>query len=233
MPDKSRVPPTLNAFDVYINTTDNYLQAIDPLTSQPNWQRLELKSAEAAWWHGERVLWRDTLNPKRADKTKKTVVLTSEITNFRANFKKMSARILDKIAAADAAGSVEEGTFNLILKKNRKKPGYHQMPIADPVGVSLKHMGGGRLHISCRAGHHLKRAALAAISNSVQLAFSFDAPGDPDHNAQQLIFTRASFSHDFGGANVGRYVYIYARWYHTKHPQLAGPWSNWIRTMIA
>jgi hypothetical protein len=47
MADRSRIPKIITKLDAYINKTDNFLQAIDPDTSLPNWQRLELKSSEA------------------------------------------------------------------------------------------------------------------------------------------------------------------------------------------
>jgi hypothetical protein len=233
MPDKSRVPPTFHAFNVYITKTDNFLQAIDADSALPNWQRLELKAAEAAWWHSERILWRDTLHKKHSDKTTKTIVTTADVKNFRANFKKKSARILDKIAAADAAGTTDEATFNLILKKHRKKPGYHTTSISDSIAMIVEVKGGGRLKFICRTDHDSNRASLAKMANCVELAYSIGEKGDPDHIAHRIISTHASFIHDFGGANIGKWLYIYVRWYNTKHPALASPWSEMTRVMIA
>ena len=46
------------------------------------------------------------------------------------------------------------------------------------------------------------------------------------------ISTRASFNLDAGSASSGKYLYIYLRWYNTKHPALAGPWSSMNTTLI-
>ena len=46
------------------------------------------------------------------------------------------------------------------------------------------------------------------------------------------ISTRASFNLDAGSASSGKYLYIYLRWYNTKHPALVGPWSSMHTTLI-
>jgi hypothetical protein len=233
MPDRSRIPTTLVDFDVYINTTDNFLQAIDPTSSQPNWQRLELKAAEANWWNTQRLFWRDTLYKKRGDKRLRTLIVNADVKDFRAAFKKQSARILDKIAVADAADNRDEAVFKLVLKKHRKKPGRHQTPIEESVAIVVRREGGGRLHFICRASDHAKRAAIPKTANSVEIGYSIGEAIDCDHTPHRIISTHASFSHDFAGAHIGKYIYVYARWYNTKHPRLAGPWSELMKVMIA
>jgi hypothetical protein len=233
MADRSRVPTPSQDFNAYINRTDKFLQAIDTDTALPNWQRLDLKAAEAGWWNSQRVFWSDTLYPKHTNKTTKTIVTTADIKDFKAQFKKMSARMLDTIAAADATGNKEALIFNLVAKGSRKKPVYHTTSISDGIALLVQVKGGGRLHFSCRTGHDINRASLAKMSNCVQVAYSIGEKVDADHMAHHIISTRASFIHEFGSANIGKWVYIHVRWYHTKHPQLAGVWSEMTRVMIA
>jgi hypothetical protein len=233
MPDKSRVPERLAAFDVYINNTDRYLQAIDPATALPHWQRLELKPDEAAWWHDQRVYWRDTLNKERIDKTKRTMVTTAKVENFRKVFKKGSAPILDKIAVADKANNLDEAEFNLKLKKNRKKPTYHQVRIGEDVMVGLNIIGGGRMQVICRTSHDSNRPSIPAVANSVEIAYCIGVkPNSVDDTTHRIISTRARFDIELGYNNTGKHVFAYARWYNTKHPLLAGTWSNMVIQMI-
>jgi hypothetical protein len=233
MGDRSRVPKIITEFDAYITKTDNFLQAIDPDTSLPNWQRLELKSSEASWWNSERVFWRDTLYPKHSNVLTRTTTVNKQVEHFRAAFKKKSARILDKIAVADAGNEHDEATFNLVLKKNRKKPGYHTVRINEGMALLITHRGSGWLEILCRVPGR-KRAGLPGMANSVQLAYSIGTMSvEPTRNTQLMVSTRARFILQTGAEHIGQYIYIYARWYHTKHPLLAGTWSEVHKVMIA
>lgn len=65
----TRIPQTIPAFDSYINVTDKYQLAVDPLTLQPNYDRLGLSSDESEAWTAKRTYWRDTLTRPAAMRT--------------------------------------------------------------------------------------------------------------------------------------------------------------------
>ena len=47
------------------------------------------------------------------------------------------------------------------------------------------------------------------------------------------IFTKSVFTFHMGVENVGKKMVAYLRWYNTKHPELAGPWSDVTLIVIA
>jgi len=74
-----------------------------------------------------------------------------------------------------------------------------------------------------------QRAGICAGADSVQYMYAVGTTPPASAEAEGLkaeISTRASFNLDAGSASSGKYLYIYLRWYNTKHPALAGPWSS-------
>jgi len=51
-------------------------------------------------------------------------------------------------------------------------------------------------------------------------------------NMKRDISTKASFVLALSSASSTQSLFIYFRWYNTKHPELAGPWSALMTTMI-
>jgi hypothetical protein len=79
------------------------------------------------------------------------------------------------------------------------------------------------------------RASILDAADSVQYRFvvGTTAPTSADDAIlDKELSTKASFVLPTGVQKVGMMLYIYFRWYNTKHPELAGPWSTLQSTII-
>lgn len=236
MGDKSRVPKQIPLFNNYINTTDTHLQQTDPVSGNPNWQQLGLDSTDATEWHSRRLAWKDTLFIKYSDPLQSTGIVKAQVQNFIADFKTFAKPLLNIMASNKNANTADEAVYN--FKTGRKKPTRHTTAIADAVMFEAIPLGGGELKFSCRTGHDNNRASKATGADSVQLSFMIvDAVSNvaalhaESTGMQKEIFTKAQFLKNCDAGNVGKRLVVFARWYNTKHPLLAGPWSA-VKVMV-
>ncbi len=236
MSDKSRISKQIPLFNNYINTTDIHLQQNDPVSGNPNWQRLGLSVTEANEWQSKRLFWKDTLYPKYSDPLQSTSAVKAQVQNFITDFRTFAMPLLNIIASNKNANTADEAIYN--FKTGRKKPTRHNTAIADAVVFDAKPLGGGEFKFSCRTGHDNNRASKATGADSVQLSFMIvDAVSNvaalhaESTGMQREIFTKAQFIKNCDADNVCKRLVVFARWYNTKHPLLAGPWSA-VKVMV-
>ena len=79
------------------------------------------------------------------------------------------------------------------------------------------------------------RAGIFRNADSVQ--FLYMVGKTPPASAAEAgllkeLSSKAIFTLQLGADNSGNNLYIYFRWYNTRHPQLAGPWSSLNWTLI-
>lgn len=233
MPDRSRVPVTINAFHNYITNTDRHLRATDPATSQFNWQRLGLQAADATQWQVRMVYWHDKLFRNYGDPQKRTTVLRQEMRKFMKDFRTFAMPLLAIAAASPAATTTDEAMLN--FKRHRKKPTYHTVQLKESCMVLIQHLGGGALRFTCRTSHDSNRASKAVGADSIQVVYAIsnthtlEFPGMTNSE----IHTRARFVWQGGVSNIGKFVAFSLRWYNTRHPQLAAPWSGVYCVVLA
>ena len=240
----TRVPQTIPEFNTYINNTDAYLQATDPVTGDLNWKRLGLTNTNASDWSDKRKYWHDTLYPKYSDPLQSTGAVKDAVHNFMSSFRAFSQPLLNIMAASPNATSNDEHVFN--FKIGRANPTHATTPIADTVLFDAKTLGGGQLHFTCRTAADSHRASIAAGADSVQLAYEVTDSGNNNPNPNpgtiptpedkgmvRETFTHAQFTFHAGAVNVGKRLVVFARWFNTKHPELAGPWSAITVVVIA
>lgn len=239
----TRISQAIGPFNTYINNTDTFLQQISSGTTH-NWERLGLSNDNADEWHSKRLYWRDTLYPKYTDPLQSTKAVKDEVRNFMEEFREFGQPQLNIMAASANATSDDELVFN--FKIGRAAPVHHTEPIAETVEFSIKTLGGGDLRFTCRTASDSSRASIPDGADSVQLAYAIagkdtpannsgegevPTPNDPDMRRE--LFTKAQFTFQTGASNVGKRIIVFARWYNTKHPALAGPWSNITLSVIA
>jgi hypothetical protein len=229
----SRVPETIPAFNIYMNTTDAYLQQIDAGSGLPNWQRLGLALANNTDWHNNLLFWRDTLYKKYLDPTLSTSSVKAEVRQFMKDFRKFASPLLVLMAASANATTADELEFR--FKRHRRKRTFHTTPISDLCSGNLVHLGGGEFKIICRSTDAEGRPRKADKADSIQIAYSIGntTPPNPEQGMTKEIFTKCVFVLDAGYAHIGKKIYVYFRWYNTKHPLLAGPWGNLVETVVA
>lgn len=234
----NRVPETIAVFNSYIVTTDNYLQALSTgSTTIHNWERLGLSSANASDWHTFKQGWTDTLYPKYQDPLQSTSAVKKQVRDFMTDFKEFAIPLLNIMAASPNATSDDEEVFN--FKIGRAAPSHDTTPIEETVVFDAKPLGGGELKFTCRTASDTHRASLAPGADSVQLAYLIIDTGteinvNPDEEKMiKETVTKSSFIKHAGAGNVGKTMVTFARWYNTKHPELAGPWSAMQKIIIA
>ncbi len=266
MADKSRISLSPKVFDPYIKSTDKHLQDIEPVSNLPYWQWLGLTSVNAGDWHNKRQFW-DTSNTGLfalySNPATCTSIVKQNVKKFIADFKTFANPLLDIISANPNAGTEEEKIFNLILKKNRKKPSKTHTPIAEQCNSTFKSSNGGDMKAASRSAHDAKRASVTAGADGVQYAYLIldfkpeaqaaavaaaqkanDAarttnpanpvliaipalpPQHPDDSTKQEFHSGATHLLHLGAVNSGKYLYVWSRWYNSKHPELAGGWSE-------
>ena len=100
--------------------------------------------------------------------------------------------------------------------------------ISEPVSVTLQSLGGGIISAKCYSNSSA-RAGIFDEADSVQYSYLIGTVPPTSPSAEGMIrdlSTKGSFNFSVGDNNGGKNLYIYFRWYNTKHPELAGPWSN-------
>jgi hypothetical protein len=145
-----------------------------------------------------------------------------------------SCHFLDRIAASANVTIVDMETFRIkkgVLQKNTRS--FSNTPISETSIVAVQPLGGGSMAIKCHSS--TSRASILDGADSVQFVFLV---GDtPPTSAEQAglskdLSTKATFTLPLGASTSAKYLYIYFRWYNTKHPELASPWSAMITTLI-
>lgn len=229
----TRVPESVAPFNDYLTSTDTFLQAISSGTTK-NWERLQLSQQNADDWHAMRQAW-DPLYVKKQDPAQLTKIVNAQVQTFIKDFKTFSTNILDKIAASDNATDTDAIIFRVVLSGNKKAPTHPTSPITEQCVLSIASLGGASYKFSFRTGTDTGNPSLADGADSIIIALQVGGtvPENADAIEEKVISTKASFVQNTGTQNIGQRLYIAQRWYHTKYPDLAGPWSNIQSIMIA
>jgi len=127
------------------------------------------------------------------------------------------------------------GAFNInggvTPKTTRTRP---VTAIKEPVSVTFIQLGGGIIAIKCY-GTSASRAGIFSDADSVQFMYKTGTVAPTSINEEGLktgISTKGSFNLELNPEHKGKNLYIYFRWYNTRHPNLSGPWSELQITMI-
>lgn len=229
----ARVPKNAAEFNDYLLSTDNFLQAISSGIIH-NWERLQLSQQNADDWHARRLLW-EPLYAKKQDPAQRTKIVNAEVTTFIKDFKIFSANILDKIAGSDNATEADAIMFNVVLSGQQKAPSHPTTPITEQCVISIEPLGGAEFKLSFRTSTDTGKPSLAEGADSVLFALQVGgtAPESADDIEEKVLSTKATLVQSVDTQNIGQRLYIAQRWYHTKYPDLAGPWSTIQNIMIS
>ena len=234
MPDRSRIPRLISTFNTYILNTSLYLAAGTPVN---NATRLGLSEAEANRWLALKEEW-EPLYKLYCDKNvSRTVLVKEQLLNIirkTVDFDRKN-HILDRIGSSVRVNVEDTGVFRIkggiSAKKNHTIP---QKPISELVTVIFIPIGGGMVRVKCYGATAL-RAGIFRNADSVQ--FLYRVGNTPPASADDTglskdLSSKAIFTIQLGPDNSGKKLYIYFRWYNTRHPELAGPWSSLNTTLI-
>ena len=234
MPTDARMPRTINEFDKYIRKTTPYLEAGEPKT---NAERLGILTTEVAQWKGFLTEWtplcekyNDVTNSRTRAVKNNLLLIIDKAVNFD-----QTVHFLDRIAASPYGTIDDFGIFNINggLKPKLTRS-VSTTAISEPVTVTFQVLGGGTVSIKCYSTTG-QRAAIYGDADCVQYLYQVGNTAPTEANEDSMkkdLCTKASFNLVLGSGNAGKNLYIYFRWFNTKHPELAGPWSSLQTTMI-
>ena len=234
MPDRSRIPRLISTFNTYILNTSRYLAEGTPVN---NATRLGLTEAEANRWAELAEEWKPLYSLYSNKALSRTIAIKEQLLEIIRKTVQLDRtnHILDRIGASAQATIEDAGEFRIkrgvAEKKNRTIP---IASIKEAVTVSFKPIGGGMMKVKCY-GISALRAGIIQHVDCVQFRYkvgktppdSADEPG-----LEKDLSSRATFILTLGPGSSANYLYIYFRWYNTRHPRLAGPWSGLNITMI-
>lgn len=226
------IPRTFDNFNTYIRNTNSYMDEGTPKNSE----RLEVPVEMVTKWDGICKKWvaaydkysdKYNLRTQAINDELRTIVDEAHIFNEDSNF-------LARIAISPKVTITDLETFGIRNsigpKAGRSTP---QMPFTTMVETTLKPIGGGSIMVKCYSKG--SRASILEAANCVQ--YRFVVGTTPPSSAEDAILdkdlsTKASFVLPAGAEKIGLHLYIYFRWFNTKHPELAGPWSDLESTLI-
>lgn len=231
----SRIPRTIDEFNTYIDITNTYLLAGTPT----NWSRLAWTQAEMTQWTTFNTQWKPAFLKYSDKKGSRTTAITEQLHLIIKNCVTLDKtnHLLDRIAAAapGAQTITDLQTFNIKAGSQAKAPSHTHTAIAEAVVVSLQAIGGGDVQIKCRTGHDSKHSSIVDGADSVQYLYQIGGTAPANAETAGLIkehSTKASFTIHLGAASAEKRLYIFFRWYNSKYPALAGPWSGANSTPI-
>lgn len=231
--NRSRIPVKIADFSGYLTSSDDYLKTVTSPGPPPvtNGTRLGLQASDVTAWTGYRTQW-DTIYAAYNNPNTRTATVTQQVNNLIATFREFAQPLLNLMAASPSVSEYDEQALN--FKADRKPPTRPTVPIAEECISSASSLGGGQVKFSSRTDHDTARASLADGADSVQYAYKVgdQAPANPDDTAKTIIATRANSIQPLGADVSGKKLHYYARWYNTKYPQFAGPWSEMMTVVL-
>jgi len=226
MATTSRIPRGIDDFNPYITHTSSYLAAGTPT----NAERLGILTNEATQWAGIHNDWIPIYAKYSDKKNSRTMAVKDQLYLLidKCVDLDQNCHLLDRIAASPNVTVTDLELFDIkrgTLQSNRSKP---SSSITEPVSAILQPLGGGSMNVKCYSPSG-QRAGIYEEANSVQYVYAVGNTPPESADATGLtkeISTKGIFTLSLGSISSGKMLYIYFRWYNTKYPTLAGPWSN-------
>jgi hypothetical protein len=229
----SSIPREIDLFDPYLRITNSYFAEGNPT----NASRLKVPEPHQVVWDGFLTRWIPIFE-KYADKfNKRTPAVIKEANALIEEVRKFDEEnnFLARIAIAENVTITDLETFNIRngngTRQNRTTTAH--TAITEEVDVKIKPIGGGSVTIKCYGKG--ARASILEAADSVQYRYVVGVVAPTSAKDEMLdtkISTKGSFVLAAGEDKVGLRLYIYFRWYNTRHPEIAGPWSTLQNSFI-
>lgn len=223
----TRMPRGIDPFNLYFVNAVSYLQDGTPT----NAERLGIVPEEvtklAAFLAGWLPLYGKYSDKKKSRTTSikdQLLVLIDNVVTFD-----QTNHILDRIAASLNVTVDDLETFNIkkgVLQKSPSSAGSN--PIGEQVTVTMQPLGGGMMSIKCYSMTG-QRAGIGEGADCVQYLYQVGDAAPVSAEVAGLIkdlSPKAVFTLLLGAASSTKTLYIYFRWFNTRHPEIAGPWSG-------
>ncbi len=233
MTENTRIPRRIEDFNLFLNNTTEYF-----ITGTPtNADRLGILPAEVTKWQGYDVRWKPLMLKYSDKKNTRTTAVTEELNQIIVEVVDLdhTNHLLDRIAASPNVTIADLDTFNIkkgvLQKTTRSKP---TTPITEMVVPAMQPLCGGSVSIKCR-NHIGNSASILDGSDCVHYCYQIGGTAPASAEADGLksgLSTKASFTLSLGAASAKQELFIFFRWFNTKYPDLAGPWSSVQTTLI-
>ena len=208
------------------------------LGAPTNWSRLGWLSTEMDQWSELLTRWTPLISKYNDKKNSRTTTITEQMRLIISDCIALdkSKHLLNRIAASPNVIIDDLNIFNIksgVLKDDN--PSFSHTKIKDMVFAALKQLGGGDILIKCRAYNDSSRPSIPEEADCVQYVYQIGGTPPTSAAASGLakdISSHATFTLSLGAENAEKKLYIYFRWYNTKHPELAGSWGYLQTIMI-
>jgi hypothetical protein len=230
----TRIPRSINEFGTYIGSTNTYISTGAPIS---NGERLGLLPDEIKQWKAFEENFAPLLSMYNDVTNSRTRAIRNNLIEIidKTIAYDQSSHILDRIAASPNATVYDWGAFNINGGVSPKTTRTRSTTaIKEPVSVTFQQLGGAIIAVKCYSTSGA-RASIFGEADSVQYLFKTGTVPSTSTNEDGLktgLSTKGSFSIELNPEYKGKYLYIFFRWYNTKHPELSGPWSELQTTMI-
>jgi hypothetical protein len=234
MGSATRIPRGIDDFNLYLASTAAYLVLGTPIT---NGLRLGFSEDEINRWIRFYTIWAPVYAKYADKKYGRTTAIKDDLRtkiDEVIDFDK-EINFLDRIAVSLNVTVADLTVFN--IKKGALEKTTRTVPtsrIDELVQAMLIPAGGGDVTIKCYSTTSA-RAAIYGDADCVQILYMVGTTpptSAEDPNLIKDLSTRAIFTLPLGAASAAKTLYIYFRWYNTKHPELAGSWSGLQTTVI-
>jgi hypothetical protein len=240
MSNIERIPRTIDEFNSYIRIANNRQLATNSSTGNPFWKDYNWTSAQSTEFNSRHDKWVNDIFKRWSSAETSTSIVKKEWPKFirsLIDYVKEN-KLVEKIKSCDIV-SVEDATV-WRFPLTRSKRSFRREMIQKEVFGMLLGSQGGRVKCKVRVTKSEGRAKIprADGADSVQYAWAAVNKGDtaPSDIGSSFykkdISTKAIFHFEAGAENITKYLVIYFRWYNTKHPNLAGVWTEEQRMVI-
>jgi len=227
------IPTKIEDYNPYSHTTSTFL--MEGGTTK-NYERLGISLEVANGWVAINTKWKTPFEKYMDKYQQRTPAVIDELMTIIADAQQfdMDNKLLARIAISPNATVNDFEIFNIRdgqrKGRTRTKP---QLAITTQVDAQLQPLGGGSVKVKCYASG--SRPSIPDPGDSVQFRYMTGntAPTSAeDSNLKMSFHTRSSFILSTGDNNVGLRLFIYFRWFNTRHQDIVGPWSKLESTII-
>lgn len=230
MTNSTRVPRGIDSFNKYIVSTSSYLQEGTPTTHAA---RLGITEEELKFILALLASWTSLYKLYGDKKNSRTTAVIDQLHDNVDQFVDYDKEhhLLDRIASSPNATIIDMETFNIrngALQRSARST--TSKPITDAVSAILDAVGGGMVSVKCY-NTESSRPSIFSDSDCIQFAYAVGSTPPTSVLASGLtqgLSSKASFTISTGADNGGKNLYIFFRWYNSRHPELAGPWCAMV-----
>jgi hypothetical protein len=228
----SRIPPSNDDFDSFINSTAAALLKGTPTTAE----RLGLTPDQLAKWQDYRSAWAG-FYADYANRGKRTMAITNEKNRVRKEFIAFASPILTAMSVHSALTEGDRLTFRL---PQRDRTMTKRSKIDETAEALLKPTGGCSIKVRVRMPSDGNRTSMHPMAHHLELRYLLVAPEGMGPNGllwplaphspadcpMVHISTRAIFNLKLSEQSSGMRLYTFCRWVNATDPERSGPWSG-------